>query len=157
MQLGQKAQEVQAGGQLERELAKLDADVTMQAARLDTDRDTQFVLSQERRDQTAYQGKMEELRIKREIAVLEYSSKHQMTLEQTEAQLAAVAMSETTKRQIAQAQIQLNQAENHKDRVVDVHKHGVDKQTEVRKQQISADQSVLEPPGRAKPGHAFSQ
>ena len=159
MVLGAKAQESQQDAQLETQLTQMGIQSDQQIAaienqtaqtriKVDTDRDTQFVLSQERRDGTAYQGKMEELKIKREIAMLDYSSRHQITLEQAKVQLAATAMTEQTKREIASAQIALSQAESHSDRVADVHKHHAS---------ISADQSVLEPVGRAENGKAFSQ
>lgn len=146
MVLQAKSQESQADAALEREIAQLENQTEMHRVQVDTDRDTVYVNAQAQRDQTNAQIRMRELEIKRELAMLDYSNKHAVTLEQVKAELAKTTMVEGTKREIAQAQIALAQAENHQDRVVDVHKHAT---------KISSDQSVLEPPGRASPGKAF--
>lgn len=161
MVLGQKSQEAQAGVQLERELAQLDAQTEMQAAKLDMDRDQAYVAAQTQRDRTTAQLQIEELKIKRELALLEYANKKEISLEEVKAGLAQTAMAETTKRQLAQAQIALNTAENHKDRMVDVHKHGVDKQVDMHKHttQLAAAKppEPLEPTGRAPAGESFAK
>lgn len=142
-------------------LAQFEAQTRLGIAKVDTDRDTEFVLSQERRDATAHEGRMAELQVKRELALLEYANRKEISLEQVKAQLAQTAMAETTKRQLAQAQIALNQAENNKDRAVDVHKHGVDKRVDIHKHktQLAAAKppEPLEPAGRAPNGQSFAK
>jgi hypothetical protein len=71
-------------------------------------------------------------------------------------------MQEATKRQLAQAQIQLNQSESAQDRTLDLHKHTTSVQADVHKHntKLIADQKPpepIEPAGRAEPGKAFSQ
>jgi hypothetical protein len=69
------------------------------------------------------QFRLEEKRLDRELKILEYSAKHNLTLEQVKAELAKTSIQEETKRQLAAAEIELAQAEGDKDRAVDVHKH----------------------------------
>lgn len=69
------------------------------------------------------QLRIEELRLKKELALLDYSAKHNLTLEQVKANLAKAAMDNQTKRELAQAEIQLAQSESAADRAHDLHKH----------------------------------
>lgn len=63
------------------------------------------------------------LELQREIAILEYTSKQNITLTQAKAQLAQSGMNNDTKKQLADAEIQLAQSEGDKDRTLDLHKH----------------------------------
>jgi hypothetical protein len=63
------------------------------------------------------QMKMEELRLKRDLAILEYANSQKISLEQTKAQLAQTAMVETTKRQLAAAEMQASALETEKSRL----------------------------------------
>ncbi len=69
------------------------------------------------------QFKLEELRLKREIAILEYTNKQQITLQQAQSQLAQTALQEKTKREMGAAEIQLAVSEGDANRQVDAHKH----------------------------------
>ena len=84
-----------------------------------------------------------------QLEMLKYATQQKISLETLRAELSKTSMQETTKRQLAAAQIQLNQTENHQDRMVDVHKHHT---------KIAADavQQPIEPAGQAAPGQAFS-
>jgi hypothetical protein len=143
-------QQKQAELALEKELAQLDAQTRLEAAklqattselkaRLDTDRDTQFVQAETVRAQTDYAAKMAELTVKKELAVMEYAAKHQMSLEQVRADLASTAMQLRTQKELA--------ANQH---AMDLHQH-----------HTPSAESLLEPvvqtPGRAGNGKAASQ
>lgn len=67
--------------------------------------------------------RVEELRLKREIAILEYTSKQNITIQQAQTELAQTAISEKTKRALGAAEIELAQSEGEKDRGLDAHKH----------------------------------
>jgi len=67
--------------------------------------------------------RIEELRLKKELALLDYSAKHNLTLEQVKANLAKTAMDNQTKKELAAAEIQLAQSESAAARQHDLHKH----------------------------------
>lgn len=117
--------------------AQLDANVSMQKVKLDVDRDTVYVNAQSQRDQTQAQLNMEELRLKRELAMMDYANKHQLSLEQVKAKLAETAMKINAQKELSMANLS-----------VDVHKHH------------NPSPQVLTPPtepaGRAPDGQAFS-
>lgn len=82
-----------------------------------------YVESQARMAMVNDQANLRELELKKEIALLEYSAKHQLTLEQTKTQLATVAMQEGTKRQLAAAKLQMDMDDYERDRQQDSTKH----------------------------------
>ena len=97
--------------------------------RIDTDRDTAYIESQERRDGTMAQAKMAELQLKRELAMLEYANQNKVTLDKIKADLAKKAMDiNATKELIA---------------------------LEARASQLP--KPPVEPPGRAPAGQSFTQ
>lgn len=61
-----------------------------------------------------------------QLAILQYTMQHNLTLEQVKAQLAQTAMQEQTKRQVAAVDAQLAQNQHHASLAVDVHQHAVD-------------------------------
>lgn len=69
------------------------------------------------------QFELQKMQLQRDLAVLEYSAKHNLTLEQVKADLSKTAMQEQTKRELAAAEVQLAQSEGHQGRLVDLHKH----------------------------------
>lgn len=151
MVLGQKAQEAQQDADLERELAQIDANLQAHKVSVDTDRDTVYVQAQTQRDQTSAMLKQRELEIKRELALLDYANKREISLEQVKAELAKTSMAESTKRELAQAQIALNQAESHQDRMVDLHKH------HTTLANAPKPPEPIEPAGRAPNGQSFAK
>jgi hypothetical protein len=62
-------------------------------------------------------ARLKELEIKRDIALLEYANKQQLTLMQVKGQLAQTQMQEETKRQLASAEMQMRANEGDKDRL----------------------------------------
>lgn len=126
MVLGQKAQE-----------AQLDAQVTLQKVKVDTDRDTVYVQAQTQRDQTQAALNMEELKLKRELAMMDYANKHQLSLEQVKAKLAETTMKINAQKELSLASMTL-----------DAHKH------HNPSPQVIAPPT--EPAGRAPDGQAFS-
>lgn len=68
-------------------------------------------------------ARVQELQVKRDLAVLDYANKHALTLEQVKADLAKTAMQEQTKRQVAAVEAQLSQNQHHGQLAVDLHKH----------------------------------
>jgi hypothetical protein len=69
------------------------------------------------------QFKLEEMRLQKEIALLEYANKRALNLDQVKAELAQSAMDNSTKKDLAAAEIQLAVTEGDKNRGVDLHKH----------------------------------
>jgi hypothetical protein len=74
---------------------------------IDTDRDTVFVNAQQDRDAMAHMAKIEELKLRRELAILDYANKKEMSLDQVKKDLAKTAMIERTRKEIAAAEIAL--------------------------------------------------
>lgn len=74
-------------------------------------------------------ARLVELQLKRDLAILDYTSKHNLTLEQTKAELAKTAMQETTKRQVAAVEAQVAVNEGHAGRQHDLNKVAVDAQS----------------------------
>ena len=148
MQLQQKDASEEKDRALEREIAGVDANVTMQKIHADTDRDTIYVNAQTARDQTNAQLKIQELDRRERIALLEFANREKISINDAKVQLAKATMAEQTKRQLAQAQVDLNLRENYEDRMLDLHKHHTS---------LKNVPAPLEPAGRAEPGQAFSQ
>lgn len=72
--------------------AKVDANVKMHAEASKDDRDTKYVEALTVRDQANASQRYQELAVKRELAMLEYASKHQISLDQIKASLAKTSM-----------------------------------------------------------------
>ena len=89
------------------QVAQINAEVTKERIKVDTDRDTAYNQSLANRDQINAQAKMEELKIKRELAMLEYAMQEKVSLEKVKADLAKTAMIEGTRKELAAAEISL--------------------------------------------------
>lgn len=61
-------------------------------------------------------ARLQEMELKRDLLVLEYTMRHNLSLEQTKSQLAMHAMQENTKKQLAAAELMVRQNEAHRDR-----------------------------------------
>ena len=105
-------QKAQLQSQLEQALAQMKAQSDLQIAQMreqlglqkiqvDTDRDRVYVEAQIARDQTTAQAKFSELELKRELAMLDYANRQQMTLEQVKAKLAETVMKLNTTKELA--------------------------------------------------------
>lgn len=117
MKLEMQAKQAEQEAWLKRELAKLD-----------TDRDTVYVNAERERTSNDHAVKMEELRMKERLALLDYSNKRGISLEQTKAELAATTMKLQVQRELA-----------HEDRVGEALK------------------PPTEPPGKATKGQSYER
>lgn len=105
-------QKAQADAQLARELAQLENQTQQIRIKTDTDRDTAFVNANAMRDRTNAEMQMQELAIKRELAMLDYANKREITLEQVKAKLAETSLKLQTQKELSAASMG-----------VDLHKH----------------------------------
>ena len=105
-------QKAQLASQTALQAAQLDAQARaeqtqiVQAAssekvRMDTDRDAVYVQAQANRDQITAAAKFRELELKRELAMLEYANKNQITLDKIKADLAKKSMEINATRELA--------------------------------------------------------
>lgn len=122
--------------------AQIRAQVDMQKAKLDTDRDTTYVQAETQRTQNEHEVRLKELEAKLQLAQWDYMAKHQISLEQLKTQLAMTGMKLQTQRELSAASLGM-----------DLHKHhSVSEETK---------QSGLTPPteptGRAPNGEAFQR
>lgn len=131
-----KAKTEQADQALDKYIAELDNQTAMQKARLDTDRDATYTQAEADRTRAQTERTIQELTLKRDLAVMEYANKMQITWEQAKAKLAETAMKLRTQKELAAAD------------------HGADLQRTHR-----TSPPVLTPPtepdGRAQPGRAY--
>lgn len=127
-----EAAKISAQAAIEREQVR--ADVTKHRIDSDTDRDAAFVKEQNERTQLEHKARMEELYVKRDLAILEAASRERTSVDNIKAQLAQTAMKVQTQKELS--------AEAH---AVALHKHSTPQ--------------VLTPPtepaGRAPAGEAF--
>lgn len=108
-------------------VAKLDHDIALD--KNDSDRDTQYNQSLANRDRLAYESRMAELNLRKELAMMDYASKHNLKLEDIKAKLSDTVMKLTTQKELAAS-------DAHVSPVVT---------------------SPVEIPGRAEAGHAYQQ
>jgi hypothetical protein len=125
------AQQAELDRQLERELAQLEYQTLLQRAKLDTDRDTAYVNAETERTRAEGQAKLQELLVKKELAILDYSNKRGISVEQAKAAIAQTAMKLRVQKELAMLS-QTNRA------------------PEVTK-------PPTEPPGRAPAGQAYQK
>ncbi len=127
-------------------------EVTTDQARIarDIDRDTIYVEAENERTRTAATTKMAELSLRRELALLDYANKNQLTIEQIKAKLALEGSKMDLQRELAQfGHVSAQEA-----RVTDSH---------LAKQQAVVEGAVeqvitppVEPPGRAPDGQGYA-
>lgn len=149
-QMALDQQQAQEEAALARELAQLDIqsaqaiealrnETAQLRVKLDTDRDTVYVQAEAARTQNEFTRKMEELRLKKELAIMEYASKNQQTLEQVKARLAETALKLQTQKELAAMETKL----------------------EIHKQNGKSAKDAMKPPtqtpGKAGQGKAFTQ
>lgn len=111
IQQAQPAPAVQAAqirAETELKKAEMNSQIALQKTQLDTDRDTLFQQSVAQRNQLDYEYKMRlleqeniKLQLQKELALLEYSSKQQMTLDEIKAKLASDTMKMNLQRELA--------------------------------------------------------
>ncbi|HLP99210.1 MAG TPA: hypothetical protein VK149_12285 [Sideroxyarcus sp.] len=122
-----EAAEIRANAELQKEQMRTNASV--EKMRMDMDRDTAYVQELRDRAQTVAAGRAEELAIKRELALLEYANRHQITLETLKTQLARDAMKLRTTKELAAMSAPAK----------------------------ALPTPPVEPPGQARPGHSYTE
>lgn len=80
---------------------KVTTNANIRRMEVDTDRDAAYTESMSRRDQITANLRIEELRLKRELALLDYSNKRGISLDQIKAELAREAMKLKTQKELA--------------------------------------------------------
>lgn len=149
-QMQADAQRAQEQDALARELAQLDAETTVEAekmrnetarlkSQLDTDRDTAYVQAETDRTRADFEHNMKMLELKKQLAQLEFASKHQLSLDQVKAKLADTSMKLNVQRELAAAQMKL-----------EAHAHNTPSGDALMKPPVQT-------PGKAGQGKAFSQ
>lgn len=125
--------------QSQQEIAKLTNSTAQLRVKMDTDRDTVYVESEMKRAQADFQAAMETLRLKKELAMIEFSAKHNLNLENVKAKLA-----DTTMRLQAQKELV-----------------AMDAQLRVKEHDTPSASDLMKPPaqgpGKASAGKEFSQ
>lgn len=149
-QIQSQMQLAQAEHQLELQIANIEAQADMAAAKMandtaqlkvkmDTDRDTVYVRAEMSRAQAEYSNRREELALKKELAIMEFASKHQLSLDQVKAKLADTAMKLRVQKELAAAQA------------------GIDAKLHTTPSASDLIKAPTEPPGRAPNGSAFTK
>lgn len=87
--------------QLEKYLGELDAQIAQARAKADIDRDTVYVQAETERTRNQAVQKVEELRLKRELALLEYSNERGITVDELKTELATTAMKLKVQKELA--------------------------------------------------------
>ena len=77
--------------------------VQMEDIQNDTDRDVTYIEAETERTQSEHTARMEELRVKRELAMLDYANKHQIKLDELKTKLADTALKLRTQKELATA------------------------------------------------------
>lgn len=116
--------------QTDLQIADIRSQEAVQKMQLDTDRDTVFQQGVADRTQIQYEMKMQELTLKRDLAMLEHANANQMSLDEIKAKLASDTMKINLQRELAM------------------------NQTKPAEQVLTPPS---EPPGRAQEGKAFQE
>ena len=116
------------------QMKQMEVQMREQIAARDTDRDTVYVQAERERTESERQLRMEELRMKLQLAQLDYAAQHQITVEELKTKLADTAMKLNVQRELSEF-----------NRDADMQEHVTP----------PAVKPPTEPAGRAKPGEAF--
>jgi hypothetical protein len=110
----------QAKARIAQEQIKAEGNQSVQASRANTEQ----VRAQMEYEIARQNGefRVQQLQIEKELKMLEYSQRNNLTLEQTKAQLAQTAMKEQTRMKIAQQEVELAVRESDKNRLAGIHK-----------------------------------
>jgi len=81
--------------------AEIRAQVDMQKAKLDTDRDTAYVQAETERTQKEFEVRMAELEAKTRLEMLKYANQHKIKLMEVKAQMAETAMKVQAQRELS--------------------------------------------------------
>jgi hypothetical protein len=138
MQAAEDQQKTSALLQQDLDLAKMENETEIHKIAVDTDRDAAWVQAQHEANMSEHQARMAELSIKRELAMLDYANRRQVSLDQIKSDLARDAAKLQLQRELAGAAT-----------AVDIHKH--------RNPTPQVATPAVEPPGRAPNGQAFQR
>lgn len=130
-----RVQVAQLTTQTKLQTAQMDNETRQASIARDTDRDTKYVEAETQRTQVTAQVRMEELKLKRELAMLEYANREKLSLNTIKAQLAITASKNDLQREIATLPKPEDIAKGLND---------------------AAAAPVIEPPGKAPAGYADS-
>ena len=140
-----KLQVAQINSETRLQVAQMENQTDQMRVQRDTDRDSIYVGMETQRTQVSAATKMAELELRRELALLEYANKNQITLEKLKTQLAVEAGRNDLQRELATLPTPDEVAAT------------------VRGENIAANPvpqvatPAVEPPGRAPNGKAFTQ
>lgn len=81
--------------------AQINAQVQQMRIKTDTDRDVAYVQAQGNRDNIQAQARMQELQLKRELAMLDYANKNEVQLTEVKARLAETSMKLRLQRELS--------------------------------------------------------
>ena len=115
--------------------SQIGAEVAKQRITSDTDRDTAYTQALSERAQMEHDKAMQELALRRELAMLDYANKHSITLDMLKTQLAETTMKLNTQRELGMLGVK-----------ADLHKHH---------NPPPVITPPTEPAGKAKKGRAF--
>jgi hypothetical protein len=129
--------------------AHLDATVRHYQVEKDTDRDTIYVQSQQARDEVAAQTAREALALKRELAMMEYANKNNLTLEQVKKELTITTMKLNTQKELGMAALDLEAHKHHTPSAADL-------APSVTPDTQPAGTPLAEVPGKAPAGASYA-
>ena len=110
---------------------------SVQKMQVDTDRDRAYVDSQARRDEALANLKLEELRLKVQLAQLDYANREKISLQDAKVKLADTAMKLKTTKELAYADMAASDGKNVVEKPMPT--------------------PAVEPPGQAEPGQSYAQ
>jgi hypothetical protein len=100
-----------------KEVATIKAQAQAQAAQARVQGELSFAQAQAQMARDNAIAKVKELEMKRDLAIMQYAHEQKLSLDQVKAQLAQTSMIEETKRQIAQAKLEMDSLEGDKSRL----------------------------------------
>lgn len=91
----------QIEAQADLEIEQLRQQTAQLRIKMDTDRDNVYVQTQLQNAQTIYAGKLQELQLKKDLAVSEFAMQHQLSIDQAKTKLADTAMKLKVQKELA--------------------------------------------------------
>jgi len=127
----------QIAGEVKMQIAEIKKAVDEMRIKRDTDRDTAYVQAETTRTSNEFDARMRELEMKRELALLDYANKRELSLDTVKKELANTAMKLRTEKELAAAERAADGAGG--------------------KQHEPVIKPVAELPGKAPPGQSFTK
>lgn len=98
----------QMQAQADREIEQIRQQTAQLRIKMDTDRDNVYVQTQLQNAQTIYAGKLQELALKKDLAVSEFAMTHQISIDQAKTKLADTAMKLKVQKELALVDAKVN-------------------------------------------------